>query len=72
MDLGLHRTEFPAAESEGMMFQSLLLLTLGGLLIYSAFQTPPDPRKVLGDVFGKPFSGGGGGSFSGHGASGSF
>lgn len=29
------------------MIIALGMITIGGVLIYSAFQTPPDPRDVL-------------------------
>lgn len=34
------------------MIVALSLLVIGGVLVYSAFQTSPDPRDVLGKVFG--------------------
>lgn len=34
------------------MLAALALLTAGGVLVYSAFQTPPDPREVLAKFFG--------------------
>lgn len=33
------------------MLAALALLTVGGVLVYSAFQTPPDPREVLKEFF---------------------
>lgn len=34
------------------MIAALAFLVVGGILVYSAFQTPPDPRDVLSQVFG--------------------
>lgn len=34
------------------MIAALAFLVVGGVLVYSAFQTPPDPRDVVGTFFG--------------------
>jgi hypothetical protein len=33
-------------------FLGLAMVVVGGVLIYAAFQTPPDPRNVLAAAFG--------------------
>jgi len=34
------------------MLAALAFLTVGGILVYSAFETPPDPREVVSRFFG--------------------
>lgn len=34
------------------IFVALGMVTAGAVLIYSAFQTPPDPRVILSNAFG--------------------